>query len=1365
MYKTFSLGLLFILNFLQSSSAQNFCIPDYSNSSGNPLRIGEVNLGDLRDTALTAHDTAQYLDYSSVIAVDTNFYLVTTELIRGKNQTLKINANSTTAAFSAWIDYNENGSFEDADEKLGIEYMPDTFGQIQFHIPSWVIPGTKRMRISLAPVSDSLGRRFDFLPCTPIDPTVGQTIDYSIEIHADYCFPFLTSTCDQNFMIDGFEINRMQNLNNGKDLANCHSDFTTDPTLLAELVRGTYDSIKIHFKNLVNPVAYFNMWVDGDDDGEYESYETPISNLSIPVTTTLDTTLVFPVFPVPNETGYKRIRIQVSNSSITNGFEDEACNPFASGEYEDYLIYIGSSVCVPTNSAGTVNGAYINSVTMDATSITSNSGGTVHYQDYYYNPATFINLPPDKNHTLTIQSVNATGNSVYLGAYADFNNDGIFNVESPYENLVLNSNGLDYLTHSTASSLDVLTFRSPSILSDGPVHLRIIVADSTEEFYCSLNNPINIGEIEDYKLIILNDDSLAPIADLIPRLGQGTYTGGAHEFCPGAIQFFDASYHHPDQWHWEFPGGRPSVSDLQNPVVFYDSAGYKSVKLRVTNSFGLDSVSLSNIIYVNSNGIHFRDVTGNLLNDTVVVCSTNNSFYINAADDPYFQSYLWSTSSTDTAVNFTAVLPDTNSIYLTVQTRTAPSCTLKDTLFLIQNSTLQVDLNVSPTANDICASTAFIDTLNCTNSSALLGTYQFSTHFNSDAPTFLNNAGSNPLQLIDTIDLSTHAGGTISFLVSYNAVSGNATNFGCAVVSDSLTLAIHAQPTASLHTLDSSLYCVGATLTTVATSSGGTGSPSYQWSAIGTVLNQNQDSLVLQDISVVPGPIAIQYIYSTNGPGCISDTAVYTEQLLSRPLVQVSTSSDSICNQANLSILGTLNPLFGNGEAGTYEWSWSSDQGANWNILGSGTDTFFVGPFYIPGLSGTDTTVQVRVQFTGAQPELGCMSDPASSNVIIQATPDVTNSSFTESICSGSGLLSPVSLQANIPGSTFQWNFNTGNQVQVTPSSGSTTQINPVFTNTSNQQDTTRLFVTATGPGSTACPGITRSIAFLTINPVPGAPVVSILDSAVCSDAQNVFISVVPQPGIVSIWDSTETTLHELNGVESGGFAVFDFKPVSASTIDSAGVQSQYAFAPECPSATTFAHFTISPEPAPPGDIKIQFQSLGNTLVCMRNDVDGYQWGYDSLPDYQPHLQSGQVFQSCSFGNSFDVTRFYYWVIVTQGNCESKFYYGGDNGEFLPPYVRNSVVPLPVKGFPLLEVFPNPNNGEFTVSLKNFTGTYANLQVYDAIGKCVRKQDMDLNQSNEYHLVLKDNNLRKGIYWLRVNTSQEESALVSFIIQ
>ena len=277
------------------------------------------------------------------------------------------------------------------------------------------------------------------------------------------------------------------------------------------------------------------------------------------------------------------------------------------------------------------------------------------------------------------------------------------------------------------------------------------------------------------------------------------------------------------------------------------------------------------------------------MNDTVVVCGTNNSFYINAADDPYFQSYLWSTSSTDTAVNFTAVLPDTNSIYLTVQTRTAPSCTLKDTLFLIQNSTLQVDLNVSPTANDICASTAFIDTLNCTNSSALLGTYQFSTHFNSDAPTFLNNAGSNPLQLIDTIDLSTHAGGTISFLVSYNAVSGNATNFGCAVVSDSLTLAIHAQPTASLHTLDSSLYCVGATLTTVATSSGGTGSPSYQWSAIGTVLNQNQDSLVLQDISVVPGPIAIQYIYSTNGPGCISDTVVYTEQLLSRPLVQVST--------------------------------------------------------------------------------------------------------------------------------------------------------------------------------------------------------------------------------------------------------------------------------------------------------------------------------------------------------------------------------------------------------------------------------------------------------------------------------------------
>jgi PKD repeat protein len=39
-------------------------------------------------------------------------------------------------------------------------------------------------------------------------------------------------------------------------------------------------------------------------------------------------------------------------------------------------------------------------------------------------------------------------------------------------------------------------------------------------------------------------------------------------------------------WLWEFPGGTPSVSTLQNPVVLYDQPGVYDVKLTVANALG-----------------------------------------------------------------------------------------------------------------------------------------------------------------------------------------------------------------------------------------------------------------------------------------------------------------------------------------------------------------------------------------------------------------------------------------------------------------------------------------------------------------------------------------------------------------------------------------------------------------------------------------------------------------------------------------------------------------------------------------------------------------------------------------------------------
>ena len=79
----------------------------------------------------------------------------------------------------------------------------------------------------------------------------------------------------------------------------------------------------------------------------------------------------------------------------------------------------------------------------------------------------------------------------------DFNNDGFFDPESPSENLILNFNGQISDT-SNRRSTDVITFRSPSISHSRPVHLRILVADSTQEYF--LVEPVNLRQTEKLKI-------------------------------------------------------------------------------------------------------------------------------------------------------------------------------------------------------------------------------------------------------------------------------------------------------------------------------------------------------------------------------------------------------------------------------------------------------------------------------------------------------------------------------------------------------------------------------------------------------------------------------------------------------------------------------------------------------------------------------------------------------------------------------------------------------------------------------------------------------------------------------------------------
>ncbi len=71
------------------------------------------------------------------------------------------------------------------------------------------------------------------------------------------------------------------------------------------------------------------------------------------------------------------------------------------------------------------------------------------------------------------------------------------------------------------------------------------------------------------------------------------------EICPGTqITFFDESIHTASQWSWSFPGGTPSSSTQQNPVVTYNQPGTYAVTLTAGDGTTFDSKTVSGYIVV-----------------------------------------------------------------------------------------------------------------------------------------------------------------------------------------------------------------------------------------------------------------------------------------------------------------------------------------------------------------------------------------------------------------------------------------------------------------------------------------------------------------------------------------------------------------------------------------------------------------------------------------------------------------------------------------------------------------------------------------------------------------------------------------------
>lgn len=105
-----------------------------------------------------------------------------------------------------------------------------------------------------------------------------------------------------------------------------------------------------------------------------------------------------------------------------------------------------------------------------------------------------------------------------------------------------------------------------------------------------LQNPAYIGQLGAGRINALNAllcVSGTPVANFI---------FDTDEPCPGQnVQFTDQSYGSPTTWAWQFPGGVPATSALQNPLINYPTPGIYPCSLIVSNMAGIDTMIYNNI--------------------------------------------------------------------------------------------------------------------------------------------------------------------------------------------------------------------------------------------------------------------------------------------------------------------------------------------------------------------------------------------------------------------------------------------------------------------------------------------------------------------------------------------------------------------------------------------------------------------------------------------------------------------------------------------------------------------------------------------------------------------------------------------------
>jgi GEVED domain/Secretion system C-terminal sorting domain len=321
-----------------------------------------------------------------------------------------------------------------------------------------------------------------------------------------YCITGLGGNCNSR-PIANVSMSNMQNIANGCTGASGanYANFTANPSLQINVIAGQNYFLKVKVGGALT--AKIAAWVDWDQDSIW-STASEFYNIC---TSACQEDSVLITIPNVVATGAYRMRIRSKSGTVGNFNVGNACTSFASGETEDYTIFvtvppplpltycISEAIDSADDDIGIFSlGTFVNASIPDAaTNPLNNPLSTARYTDFTTLPP--IQLFAGLSNTISITQVNQNGHyPCYAKVWIDYNHDTLF--DDATETLFLSAQSQD---PSAVTNGNVLsgTINIPSYLvgtiDTGVARLRIVLSEDPS-FIIIPCGPYNFGETEDY---------------------------------------------------------------------------------------------------------------------------------------------------------------------------------------------------------------------------------------------------------------------------------------------------------------------------------------------------------------------------------------------------------------------------------------------------------------------------------------------------------------------------------------------------------------------------------------------------------------------------------------------------------------------------------------------------------------------------------------------------------------------------------------------------------------------------------------------------------------------------------------------------